>query len=221
MRFAVRLWPWVLAVLILAPALAPGYVLSYDMVFVPDLALRSDFLGLGTSLPRAVPSDAVVAVSRQMAADVVDAYPAVDPAKVHVIHNGIDTDEYRRNLSPELMQRHGVDRDPAVLRLVDVVRRLRHAAVAVAGAFGILSAEALIHAEVRAHRHRALGILGVDLWQRDEGAAVVRPALELRQVRDVARTVEHGTAAHAPRSAPGRRTLLFERTTDDHAAGAR
>ena len=52
MRFAVRLWPWVLAVLILAPALAPGYVLSYDMVFVPDLALRSDFLGLGTSLPR-------------------------------------------------------------------------------------------------------------------------------------------------------------------------
>ena len=32
------------------------------MVWVPDLALRSDFLGLGTALPRAVPSDAVVAV---------------------------------------------------------------------------------------------------------------------------------------------------------------
>ena len=32
------------------------------MVFVPDLALRSDFLGLGSGLPRAVPSDAVVAV---------------------------------------------------------------------------------------------------------------------------------------------------------------
>ena len=37
-------------------------MLTYDMVWVPDLALRSDFLGLGTGLPRAVPSDAVVAV---------------------------------------------------------------------------------------------------------------------------------------------------------------
>ena len=52
----------VLAVLVLGPALGRGYVLTYDMVWVPDLALRSDFLGLGTALPRAVPSDAVVAV---------------------------------------------------------------------------------------------------------------------------------------------------------------
>ncbi len=61
-----RLVPWVwstvLAVLLLGPALAPGYVLSYDMVWVPDLALRPDFWGLGSGLPRAVPSDAVVAV---------------------------------------------------------------------------------------------------------------------------------------------------------------
>ncbi len=51
-----------LACLLLGPALAPGYVLSYDMVWVPDLALRPDVLGLGSSLPRAVPSDALVAV---------------------------------------------------------------------------------------------------------------------------------------------------------------
>lgn len=62
MHIAVRSWPWVLALLVMTPLLAPGYVLSYDMVFVPDLAMRSDFLGLGTSLPRAVPSDALVAV---------------------------------------------------------------------------------------------------------------------------------------------------------------
>ncbi|HEX2892732.1 MAG TPA: hypothetical protein VHO29_01865 [Marmoricola sp.] len=49
-------------VLLLGPALLPGYVLSYDMVWVPHLALRSDFLGLGPGVPRAVPSDAVVAV---------------------------------------------------------------------------------------------------------------------------------------------------------------
>ncbi|WP_243060220.1 hypothetical protein [Nocardioides sp. SR21] len=57
----VRLWPWLLAFLVLGPLLGRGYVLTYDMVFVPDLAMRSDFLGLGTGLPRAVPSDAVVA----------------------------------------------------------------------------------------------------------------------------------------------------------------
>lgn len=62
MLLAVRIWPWVLTALVLLPVLAPGYVLSYDMVFVPDLAMRTDFLGFGSSLPRAVPSDAVVAV---------------------------------------------------------------------------------------------------------------------------------------------------------------
>ncbi|WP_460817048.1 hypothetical protein [Nocardioides korecus] len=58
--------PWVwslgLALLLLGPALGRGYVLSYDMVWVPDLTLHSDVFGLGTGLPRAVPSDAVVAV---------------------------------------------------------------------------------------------------------------------------------------------------------------
>jgi len=55
-------WAVVLALLLLGPALGPGYVLSYDLVWVPHLALRGDFLGFATSLPRAVPSDAVVAV---------------------------------------------------------------------------------------------------------------------------------------------------------------
>ncbi len=58
----VRAWPWVLSLVVLLPVLRPGYVLSYDMVFVPDLAFRSDFLGLGSGLPRAVPSDAVVSL---------------------------------------------------------------------------------------------------------------------------------------------------------------
>jgi hypothetical protein len=55
-------WAIVLAVVVLGPALGPGYVLRYDLVWVPHLSLRGDFLGLGTALPRAVPSDAVVAV---------------------------------------------------------------------------------------------------------------------------------------------------------------
>lgn len=59
-RWLPRAWPWLLAVLLLGPALSPGYVLSYDMVFVPDLALRPGSWGLGSALPRAVPSDALV-----------------------------------------------------------------------------------------------------------------------------------------------------------------
>jgi hypothetical protein len=55
-------WATLLAVVLLGPALGPGYVLSYDLVWVPHLSLRGDFLGFGTALPRAVPSDAVVAV---------------------------------------------------------------------------------------------------------------------------------------------------------------
>jgi hypothetical protein len=55
-------WAVALGLLLLGPAMGPGYVLTYDMVWVPDLSMRSDFLGLATSLPRIVPSDAVVAV---------------------------------------------------------------------------------------------------------------------------------------------------------------
>ncbi|QDH10839.1 hypothetical protein FE634_21680 [Nocardioides dongxiaopingii] len=55
-------WSVVLALLMLGPALGRGFVLTYDMVWVPDLVLRADFLGLASGLPRAVPSDAVVAV---------------------------------------------------------------------------------------------------------------------------------------------------------------
>lgn len=65
-RLAVVAWPWLLTLVVLLPALRPGYLLSYDMVFVPDLALRSDFLGLASGLPRAVPSDALVAVADEV-----------------------------------------------------------------------------------------------------------------------------------------------------------
>ena len=52
----------VLALAVLAPLLAPGYVLAYDMIFTPRQPLLPDSLGLGSALPRAVPVDAVVAL---------------------------------------------------------------------------------------------------------------------------------------------------------------
>ncbi|MDX6743816.1 hypothetical protein [Actinocorallia sp. A-T 12471] len=51
----------VAGLLALGPALAPGFVLSYDMVFVPDPAVTSAMFGGTGGFPRQVPSDAVAA----------------------------------------------------------------------------------------------------------------------------------------------------------------
>ncbi|MGI8761203.1 MAG: glycogen synthase [Jatrophihabitantaceae bacterium] len=56
-------------------------------------------------------ADAVVAVSYGMRADVLDAYPFLDPARVHVIHNGIDTTMYAPANDDGALARHGIDPD--------------------------------------------------------------------------------------------------------------
>jgi len=62
----------VLALLALGPLLGRGYVLTYDMVFVPRLELTRGLLGLDTAVARAVPADLLVALaSRVVAADLV------------------------------------------------------------------------------------------------------------------------------------------------------
>jgi starch synthase len=54
-------------------------------------------------------ADAVIAVSAGMRADVLRCYPNVDPAKVSVIHNGIDTDQYSPNHDTDVMARHHLE----------------------------------------------------------------------------------------------------------------
>ena len=54
-------------------------------------------------------ADAVIAVSDGMRRDVLACYPEIEPARVHVIHNGIDADAYRPELSRETLQRYGVN----------------------------------------------------------------------------------------------------------------
>ncbi|HEU5030836.1 MAG TPA: hypothetical protein VFV01_38385 [Spirillospora sp.] len=56
----------------LGPGLAPGFVLSYDMVFTPDPAFTPMTFGLTGTVPRQVPSDAfVTALAAVVPADVV------------------------------------------------------------------------------------------------------------------------------------------------------
>jgi alpha-maltose-1-phosphate synthase len=54
-------------------------------------------------------ADAVIAVSHGMRADVLSAYPTLDPGRVHVVHNGIDTEFYRPDPGTDVPGRIGLD----------------------------------------------------------------------------------------------------------------
>src|SRR3954454_8322246 len=56
-------------------------------------------------------ADVVIAVSNGMRADVLDAYPELDPARVHVVGNGVDAEAYRPVHDPETVRSLGVDPD--------------------------------------------------------------------------------------------------------------
>ncbi|TCO34367.1 starch synthase [Kribbella steppae] len=68
-------------------------------------------------------ADAVVAVSRGMRDDVLDCYPAIDPAKVHVISNGIDADFYRPDPKTNVLERLGVDLNRPYVTFVGRITR--------------------------------------------------------------------------------------------------
>jgi starch synthase len=80
-------------------------------------------------------ADAVIAVSQETRADVERLFD-VSPERVHVIHNGIDTDEYQPDQGSEALDRFGIPRGvPYVLfvgritrqkGIVHLVRALRH-----------------------------------------------------------------------------------------------
>src|SRR6187402_2123309 len=54
-------------------------------------------------------ADAIIAVSAGMRADILHAYPEVKPDKVHVIYNGIDTEEYSPLDGRSALAAHGLD----------------------------------------------------------------------------------------------------------------
>jgi starch synthase len=72
-------------------------------------------------------ADAIVAVSQGMRDDILRCYPNVDPARVVVIYNGIDTDEYRPDPDPSVQQAYGID--PARPSVVFVGRITRQKGV--------------------------------------------------------------------------------------------
>ena len=81
-------------------------------------------------------ADAVIAVSRETEADILRLFN-VPKEKVHIIHNGIDLDEYRKVTTTGALQRYGVDpnipfvlfvgritRQKGIVHLVNAIRHM-------------------------------------------------------------------------------------------------
>ncbi|WP_369274912.1 glycogen synthase [Streptomyces sp. R11] len=69
-------------------------------------------------------ADGVIAVSGAMREDILSCYPALDPARVHVVHNGIDTTLYRPDRGTDVLNRFGLDPDrPYVLFVGRITRQ--------------------------------------------------------------------------------------------------
>jgi starch synthase len=82
-------------------------------------------------------ADAVIAVSKGTKADILRAYPDVNPDRIHVIYNGIDLNEYQKTADTTALTKYGVDptlpyvlfvgritRQKGVTHLVEAIRYL-------------------------------------------------------------------------------------------------
>jgi starch synthase len=59
-----------------------------------------------------------------MREDILGCYPSLDPARVHVVHNGIDTELYRPTPETDALIKHGVDPErPYVLFVGRITRQ--------------------------------------------------------------------------------------------------
>lgn len=65
----------------------------------------------------------VIAVSGGMREDILRAYPSVDPDKVHVVHNGIDIEEWSPNPETSALTSRGIDPDAPTIVFVGRITR--------------------------------------------------------------------------------------------------
>lgn len=116
-------------------------------------------------------ADAVIAVSNGTKRDILTVYPELDPARVHVIYNGIDTAEYAPDPGTDALARHGID--PAKPSVVFVGRITRQKGV-----------EHLLEAAKAFAPEAQLVLCAGSADTPELGAAVERRVAELRATRD-------------------------------------
>jgi glycogen synthase len=118
-------------------AKGPLVITIHDLAFLiyPQFVTKDSAHYYG-QIDRAVRrADAIIAVSEETRLDLHKHFD-LDPHKIHVIHNGIDLDEYHRVEAPDVLRKHGVDPDqPYVLfvgritrqkGIVHLVRAIQH-----------------------------------------------------------------------------------------------
>jgi starch synthase len=144
----------------------------------PLRAWKAEQLGSGYALSSwmertaILDADAIVAVSHGTKADILKAYPDVDAAKIHVIYNGIDLQQYQYTPHQEALLTYGVDpmkpyvlfvgritRQKGVTHLVDAIKYLPPGTQVVlcAGAPDTPEIAAEMRAKVEAARRRTPG----------------------------------------------------------------
>src|SRR6266545_1286735 len=113
-------------------------------------------------------ADAVIAVSRAMRSEILSTYPAIDSARVHVILNGIDTEEYRPVGSRDALERYGA-REPYVLFVGRITHQkglstLLAAAPSIVGAQLVLAAGAPDTEELARETEEAVAQFDDAVW---------------------------------------------------------
>ncbi|HEX6357092.1 glycogen synthase [Actinophytocola sp.] len=68
-------------------------------------------------------ADAIIAVSEGMRADVLDCYPSLDPDRVKVVRNGIDSSSYHPVTESDALRHYGVDPDRPIVVFVGRITR--------------------------------------------------------------------------------------------------
>jgi alpha-maltose-1-phosphate synthase len=143
-------------------------------------------------------ADAVIAVSNGSRADVLDAYPSLDEAKVHVVHNGIDTEFYRPDPDTTVLERLGVDLDRPSAVFVGRITRQKGVPHLLRAALDfdpevqvILLAGAADTPELKAETDAAID----ELHARRDGVFLVSEMLPREQVRQV---LTHSTVFVCP-----------------------
>jgi len=143
-------------------------------------------------------ADAVIAVSHGSQRDVMVSYPNLDESKVHVVHNGIDTDFYRPDPATDVLERLGVDPDrPSVVFVGRITRQkgvpelLRAAMQFDDAAQLVLLAGAADTPELAAETDAAIA----ELRAHRDGVFLVSEMLPREEVRQV---LTHGTVFACP-----------------------
>ncbi|MDQ1180982.1 glycogen synthase [Rhodococcus sp. SORGH_AS_0301] len=141
-------------------------------------------------------ADAVVAVSDGMKADVLDCYPRIDPDRVHVVRNGIDTEVWHAggpaDGAPSALEAIGVRTDAPIVAFVGRITRQKGVGHLIAAAHSfdpsiqlVLCAGAPDTPEIAVETERAVTALsesrGNVFWVRE-----MLPTEQIRQILSAA-----------------------------------